>query len=136
METSKAFRQAKSKEETFLIRLKRDKATGVIVVEDYLKDGMAHREGAPSFIMRDAQTGQVTREWWYLHGKLHRDDGPACVSWDGRTGEMVCQEWFVNGCKLQQPEGSGDVCPQSGGIGYAIPSRGSDSIVPLAIAPE
>jgi hypothetical protein len=74
----------------------RDNATGVIMDEQYWRDGKRHRDHGPAHIRRD-ETRKVLLEAWCAEGKLHRDpkEGPAL--WqvlDGPHGysERPCTE--------------------------------------------
>jgi hypothetical protein len=58
--------------------IERDVTTGVILREEYFRDGQVHREDGPASTSRDA-AGAVTGETWHRHGQWHRDpaQGPA-----------------------------------------------------------
>jgi hypothetical protein len=49
-----------------------DNETGVIVEEQYRRDGKRHRQGGPAYIRRD-ETGKVLLGARRLDGELHRD---------------------------------------------------------------
>jgi hypothetical protein len=88
--------------EIYTVRIERDAITGVVVTEDWLKDGLQHRDGAPAGISRDAITGVVINETWWQNKKLHREDGPAFIlrKTDGR---VYYTEWYLHGEKVLPP---------------------------------
>lgn len=46
-----------------------DPVTGIIIREEWWKDGKEDRDDGPAIIERDAATGAVTREVWWKDGK-------------------------------------------------------------------
>ena len=89
-------------EENYTVRIERDAITGVVVTEDWFKDGIQHRDGAPAGISRDAITGVAINETWWQNKKLHREDGPACIL-RKPDGRVYYTEWYRDGEKVQPP---------------------------------
>jgi hypothetical protein len=71
-------------------------ATGVVVLEQYYRDGQLHRDHGPAWIDRDPETGTVVSEVWVKNGDYHRDDGPALI---GRNadGEVTTEDYWQHG---------------------------------------
>jgi hypothetical protein len=88
-----------STEENYLVWLRRDPTTGIVVGETWSEKDpprgypRLHRLHGPAMIGRDTTTGVVIHEEWYRHGKLHRDDGPAIIR---RTpdGKVKYTSWY------------------------------------------
>jgi hypothetical protein len=48
--------------------IKRDRLTGVSIVEQWWQRGLCHRADGPAIVYRNAVTGEITRQLWYNHG--------------------------------------------------------------------
>jgi hypothetical protein len=101
-------------EEEYTVRIIRDAVTGLTVDETWKKDGILHRDGAPTCIYRDPITGAVIREMWMKDGLTHRDNAPATISRDPETGVITSESWYRHGdlhredgpaCTLRKPDG-------------------------------
>lgn len=69
-----------------------------VVRDEYLEDGLLHREDGPAVVCSDGL------EAWYRHGLLHREDGPAVA--DPGTHYLA---WFRDGVAQRVEHGSGVV---------------------------
>ncbi|MCC8978899.1 hypothetical protein [Bradyrhizobium acaciae] len=76
----------------------RDAATGIVVREEYRRNGVLHRSNGPASMARDT-AGRVTLEGWLRDGLMHRDeqDGPALVERDSETGVFVLEFYYQHG---------------------------------------
>lgn len=86
-----------TEEENYTVRIWRNTRTGVVVLEDWRKDGRHHRIGAPDFIRRDPDTQVVIEEQWDREGKGYREDGPAAIHRDPKTGRVKSSAWYIDG---------------------------------------
>src|SRR5271170_5609838 len=85
LETCMKPTRARPPAEKYLVYLRRDPVTQVVVEEGWYatasKDPALHppfhRLDGPAAIARDPSTGVVIQESWYREGQLHREDGPA-----------------------------------------------------------
>lgn len=80
----------------------RDPGTGVIVREEYFRNGQWHREHGPALLTRDAATGKMLREEYYQNEQLHRLNGPASSDRD-QAGRLVLEFWCKNGIMHRDP---------------------------------
>jgi hypothetical protein len=81
-----------------------DNVTGVIVEEQYWRDGLRHRDGGPAIIER-APNGVITYEaYWLGTGK-----GCAIRRYDA-SGGLLMEEWFgPDGLRRDASEGPGSI---------------------------
>jgi hypothetical protein len=109
-----------------------DKVTGA-TLEEYWRNGVLHRDGAPAIIDRiHCCFGGVT-EMWFRDGQLHRGDGPAQVC---RDGEYRFEHWYVDGVLHRDPaEGAAFITHDADGVreefwvnGERYPPEGPHSV--------
>lgn len=63
-------------------------------MEEWTKDGVLDRQGAPSIFYVNKFNGETYRREFYKDGKLHNDDGPAVMQGDLR---VLLLEWYKAG---------------------------------------
>ena len=68
---------------------------GYVLSEEWLLNGVLHREDGPATVAFDSAGNVVGEEWW-LAGVRHRQDGPATVIF-GSDGSRVLESWYLNG---------------------------------------
>jgi hypothetical protein len=92
-----------STEEVYTVTLRRNDATGIVVVETWAKPDtrQPHRMDGPAMIARDYETGIVTHEMWCQDGVVHRADGPANIMRKADTGRVYFSEWIDHGKKIK-----------------------------------
>lgn len=61
--------------------------------EQYMLNGLLHREDGPADIVYD-KNGQKSVERWYLKGILHRFDGPAVITY--KNGKLQSEQWVLD----------------------------------------
>jgi hypothetical protein len=84
-------------EETLTVHIWRDRRTGVVLMEDWRKNGQPHRIDGPCYIWRDPVSNIMTHESWSKDGQSHREDGPAIVKRNAATGKVTFSAWYKNG---------------------------------------
>jgi hypothetical protein len=90
--------------ETYTVTIERDLRTGVLVGEQWYKDGRRHREDGPAVVRRDPWTGVIVEEAWFKKDLFHRDDGPAAIERNAVTGRVFYSEWFKDDKKVPAPK--------------------------------
>lgn len=96
-------KQKNYRKEVYTVEIVRDTRNGVALVENWIRDNKAHREGGPAQIERDAATGVVTREAWMRNNEYDRENGPAVILRKAATGHVYSSAWFTNGKKIRPP---------------------------------
>jgi hypothetical protein len=86
-------------EETYTVVIKRDLVTGIVVSEEWSKDGKVHFDGGPARFRRDPMTGVLMFEKWYSHGQLHREGAPAIIL-RRPNGSVYLTKWFEAGKEI------------------------------------
>lgn len=95
--------------------IKRDNQTGVLVTEEYWRDGYLYRENGPAIIERSPEGAVRYEAYW--RGERYRDasEGPATIVYDAE-GRIQTQEWFgKDGRHRDGGEGPGRTSYLSGG---------------------
>jgi hypothetical protein len=69
-----------------------DTITGVILREEYYRNGSPHREQGPAFVTRHPD-GSPFSESWCRDGEANREDGPAITFW-WTDGSPRSEAWF------------------------------------------
>ncbi|MFS2318908.1 hypothetical protein RMQ97_13305 [Maricaulis sp. D1M11] len=82
---------------------------GIAVLEAWFQNGLLHREDGPSQIERDMQTERVVTELWHSRGQLHRENGPAVINTDWETGHVIREQYFIRGKLHREQEGFADI---------------------------
>lgn len=90
-------------EEIYTVTVRRDPITGVVVREEWEKDGKSHCDHGPAVIFRDRVTGVVVREKWRRNNKPHREDGPSCIL-RKPDGRVYLTQWWKDGVKIVPPK--------------------------------
>jgi hypothetical protein len=113
--------------------VRRDPATGAIVMTAWYRSGFPHRDGglpyqevfhastgfrveatyatnrkigrfgAPALLRWNPDDGRVVEEHWLTHGMYLRPSGPAIVQHNPATGEVCESRWFANSKRTNQP---------------------------------
>jgi hypothetical protein len=72
------------------VRTETDPETGTVISEEWFKDGVRDRAGAPAIILRDAATGAVFSESWWKNGEPFKPSADVRAAWlQKESGERV-----------------------------------------------
>lgn len=90
--------------------ISRDKITGIVFFEEYVKLGTdeMHRIGGPALIERSLITGNVTHEQYWVNDQLHREDGPAAIMID-QFSQVVWREGYWKNGEMHRLDGPASI---------------------------
>ena len=81
------------------------RSTGTVVSEVWYRFGKEHRDGdLPARIYRSHDTGRIVHEEYMKNGMTHRETGPAIINYHPDTGRPYRWEYWYNDRKIPKKD--------------------------------